>query len=349
MLAANIPAKFNIPFGNNAGGSFIRTIPQASQIGIQDGAASLADGFPPLTMNPVGTPPFGQDMNGILFESTSWARWYSAGGPVPFDATFSAAVGGYPKGSQVASATTFGVWWLSTVDGNTTDPDAAGAGWVRVSPVNLYAGIDSGVTNAYIVAFSPPLLARVVGLPLRIKIANGNSGASTLDDGLGAVAVVRRDGTPLIGGELVTARIATVIWNGTAYEWQGTAPASAAAISAGADPQSALPPSAFASRSLTADGYQVFPGGLIMQWGLYPTLITVEGPITITFPIAFPTAFLNGSATGGNENTNVDDMWPQIIRTTTPPTTTQMTVYINGLGAPAVNRLNGFFWQAIGH
>lgn len=346
MLASNIPAKFNIPFANAAGGSFIRTIPQASQIGLQDGAASLTDGFPPLTMNPVGTPPFGQDMNGILFESTSWDRWFSAGAPVPFDAAFSAAVGGYPKGAQVASATTFGVWWLSTTDNNVTDPDAAGAGWVRVSPLNLY-GVDTGAANAYNVAFSPPLLVHVIGLPLHFKILNGNTAASTVDFGPGAAAIVRRDGSALIGGELVTSRVATVIWNGTAYEWQGLAPAPAAAIAAGTDSQSALPPSAFNSKLLATDGYQVFPGGLIMQWGRYPTLITAEGPIAVTFPVAFTTAFYSGQVTGGNENANNNDLWPEIVYTTNPPTTTTMVVYINGLGVGTA-RLNGFNWFVIG-
>jgi len=62
MLSTSIPPKFPIPFANAAGPSFIRPIPTASQIGIQDGAASLTDGFPPDCFTPVvagGTPPFG--------------------------------------------------------------------------------------------------------------------------------------------------------------------------------------------------------------------------------------------------------------------------------------------------
>ncbi len=134
MLAASIPAKFNIPFANSAGGSFIRPIPEASQIGIQPGAASLTDGFPPLNFTPIasgGVPPYGEDMNGLLNQSTAWDRWFSAGGPVNYDGTFSAAVGGYPLGAVVASNVVLGNYWLSTVDGNTTDPDAGGAGWIN--------------------------------------------------------------------------------------------------------------------------------------------------------------------------------------------------------------------------
>ncbi len=82
MLAADIPTKFNIPFADNAGGAFIRPIPEASQIGIEAGAASLNDGFPPDTFTPVsagGTPPFGRDFNGLLNQITAWNRWQNAG------------------------------------------------------------------------------------------------------------------------------------------------------------------------------------------------------------------------------------------------------------------------------
>lgn len=131
MQRAQIPTKFNIPFANSAGGSFIRVVPEASQIGIQDGAASLTTGFPPLNFLPTGAggvPPFGADFNGLLFQSTSWDRWFSAGGPVPYDSAFSASVGGYPQGAVVASATILGLLWFSLVDDNTADPDVVGAG-----------------------------------------------------------------------------------------------------------------------------------------------------------------------------------------------------------------------------
>lgn len=134
MLLANIPAKFAIPFANNAGGGFIRPIPQASQIGVTGGAASLTDGFPPLNFAPIasgGIPPFGQDLNGLLNQSTAWDRWFSAGGPILYDATFQAAVGGYPLYAIVGSLIVPGNFWMSTVDGNTTNPDTGGAGWVN--------------------------------------------------------------------------------------------------------------------------------------------------------------------------------------------------------------------------
>lgn len=139
MLAADVPTRFPIPFADSAGSGFIRAIPEASQIGITAGAASLTDGFPPVTFLPLGaggTPPWGQDFNGLLYQITQWCQWQAAGGPVVYDATFAAGPsGGYPKGAVLASATATGYSWLSTVDNNTSDPDAGGANWTLFSPL----------------------------------------------------------------------------------------------------------------------------------------------------------------------------------------------------------------------
>src|ERR1700728_925368 len=134
MQASTIPVKFDIPWGYSAGTAYIRAIPTASQASITPGAASLTDGFPPLNAEPVaagGIPPFMQDFNGIFNQVTSWLRWFQGGGPVNYDATFSASIGGYPKGAVISSAT-LGLFWISTVDNNTSDPDTGGAGWTTI-------------------------------------------------------------------------------------------------------------------------------------------------------------------------------------------------------------------------
>lgn len=133
MQSSDIPEKFNIPFGNSAGGSYIRPIPENSQIGVNDGWASLTDGFVPLNATPPesgGIPPFMQDMNGILNQISAWSRWVGAGGPVRYDSAFQAAVGGYPRGARVLSAVTPLKIWISTAENNTTNPDSGGAGWL---------------------------------------------------------------------------------------------------------------------------------------------------------------------------------------------------------------------------
>lgn len=134
MLLANAPGKLVLPFaisGNR------RPIPAASQIGITAGAASLTDGFPPLTQTPLaagGVPVSPLDMNGIFYELSAIIRWANAGGGYVYDGTFAADVdvGGYPKGARVLRSDGVG-YWLNTADNNVTDPEGAGAvaaGWV---------------------------------------------------------------------------------------------------------------------------------------------------------------------------------------------------------------------------
>ena len=180
MQDSGIPAKFPIPFANSAGSGFIRPIPQASQIGIQNGAASLTDGFPPNCFAPIaggGSWPFGQDFNGLLKQITQWLQWMQAGGPIQWDSTFSAAIGGYPNGAVVASATTAGLWWRSAVDNNTTNPDTGGAGWV-----NAYAGRLLNIQTITSTGTYAPT-AGTNSIVMDLQAAGGAGGGSPATDG----------------------------------------------------------------------------------------------------------------------------------------------------------------------
>lgn len=145
MLQSQIPTRFQIPFANSASAPYTRPVPVPSQILIQAGAASLTDGFPPVTFLPIGaggTPMWGADMNGILNQITAWDRWQAAGGPITYDSTFATAVTGYPLGAVINSATIPGYAWLCTVDANTVNPDTGtpqspASGWV---PIALQGG-----------------------------------------------------------------------------------------------------------------------------------------------------------------------------------------------------------------
>lgn len=306
-------------------------IPEASQIGITNGAASLNDGFPPLTMTPIaagGTPPSGADMNGILFLATSSIRWLHAGGLYSFNSAFAADtnVGGYPAGAELMSADLQGSW-VSLNDNNTDNPDTgAGTKWVpgRAYGVTAVAGLTNanvtltpaqaaknkitlagtltgniqiifptwlrsweivnnttgsfnitcktasgtgvivtqggvlsriacdgtnivqlneqmnvapattgtnpvqmvqaqsgsmsyavatGTANAHVIALTPALTARVDGMPIRYKSPGVNTGAVTLNDGLGAVSVVGAAHQALQGGEYAANGDALVYWN----------------------------------------------------------------------------------------------------------------------------------------
>lgn len=135
MLASNIPAVFNIPWANSATAPYVHAVPEASQVSITPGAASLTTGFPPLNFQSYtagGIPPFGNDLNGILNQITAWQRWTQAGGFPRYNAAFQTAIGGYPSGAILCDATSNWLW-VSTVDSNVTNPDTGGAGWQQMT------------------------------------------------------------------------------------------------------------------------------------------------------------------------------------------------------------------------
>jgi hypothetical protein len=147
MKASQVPAKFNIPFANNAGAGFIRNIPQAHSS--TPGAASLYDGFPPACFQAPeagGVPPFGQDFNGIMYWATAAIQFQQAGGWPTYDAAFSAQIGGYPNRAMLVSAdgTHF---WKSTVDDNTSNPDTGGANWTVLQPGSYPWGSITGAPD----------------------------------------------------------------------------------------------------------------------------------------------------------------------------------------------------------
>ncbi len=193
MQLANIPSKIQTPFA--ATGSKV-TIPVPSQIAVTPGRASFTDGFPPLTRTAKvagGIPPFGTDMNGILYAITIVQQWQSAGGGFKYDAAFSAAVGGYPKGSTLLNAAGDG-YWISSADDNTTDPDSVGAAnWVSLDSYGI--GLVSGLTNSNVtltpaqynkpvVVFTGALTGNVVlTFPTNqgpVRVVNNTTGAFTV-------------------------------------------------------------------------------------------------------------------------------------------------------------------------
>ncbi len=98
---------------------------------------------------------------------------------------------------------------------------------------------------------------------------------------------------------------------------------------------------------LSTNGYQIFPSGLIMQWGTYNTAGTPAGNVTIDFPIHFTTACLNlsatlrqplGSADGANTvSAELDDSLPL----------EKFTLGFDEHDVPAGDKYA--WWQAIGY
>lgn len=96
--------------------------------------------------------------------------------------------------------------------------------------------------------------------------------------------------------------------------------------------------------SLTENGYQKLPSGLIIQWGKYGSTVG-ESDYSVTLPIPFPTACLNA---GGNIINTLGSVhqntWAQLrsVSTTTIVLRIQSSDYESSYG-------DGFYWQAIGY
>ena len=177
MQTSGIPSKTPIVWGASAGASYIRTPPNTSQIGINAGAASFPDGFVPISFLSKlsgGVPPDGRDFNGILNVLSAWAQWFQASGPVSYDSSFCASIGGYPKGATLLSTSTAGLIWYNTAENNTTDPDGGSpANWRSWGPATFPAG----TTMAFYNSAAPLGWTKVTTLnDVTIRIVNGTGG-----------------------------------------------------------------------------------------------------------------------------------------------------------------------------
>jgi len=162
MQKSNAPVQFTVPFANGATSPYRNVIPIAASG--TPGIASYTTGFPPITMQPVGSggiPPYGADMNGILYASTLAQLWAQAGYVYNYSSSVSTALGGYPAQAAQAMASGLGLW-LSTQDNNTTNPDATGAtGWLA-----LYGNAGKTTMNVTGGTFTPD--PSVLGVPLMV-------------------------------------------------------------------------------------------------------------------------------------------------------------------------------------
>lgn len=99
--------------------------------------------------------------------------------------------------------------------------------------------------------------------------------------------------------------------------------------------------------SLQPNGWQKFPGGMIMQWGYHPlTHSHGEDNIKFNFPIAFPNACLAATAirgTASESGDNTDGGMSIFSFTKTQMSTHMSTFYGNRAGS-----LRGIHWIAIG-
>lgn len=97
----------------------------------------------------------------------------------------------------------------------------ASFGQIRNNPYYYAAG---GSANTYTIAPSPAYSAYATGLTFDVKIADANTGASTLNvNGLGAKAIKMPDGSDVPSGGLAAGTVAQLLYDGTVFRVVGGA------------------------------------------------------------------------------------------------------------------------------
>lgn len=180
-------------------------------------------------------------------------------------------------------ATIVSPWWLNMVQnelkavlaaaGLTPDKDddtqlaqaiaVLATASISTSVLQAQAGnyaADSGSANAYAVTLTPALVAHVTGMPIRVKIANTNTGASTFNPGPGVKSIVGPGAVALSAADLVAGEIVEFIYDGTNYQYRRLALAkrfesNAAGLTVPASGRSAPPLHGLGARPRTVGAY----------------------------------------------------------------------------------------------
>lgn len=339
MQVSDIPDKLPIPFAYAAGGGFIRPIPEASQIGVDDGAASLTDGFVPLNATPIasgGIPPNVKDINGILFEISGWSRWQAAGGSVIFDSGFASAIGGYPLGAALRSTADPAIFWVSTADNNSTDPDGGSpANWVAMSaaPASSAETAAGSITNKYV---TPAGLAAQ-------RATSGQLIAGT--DAAKFATALSLAGLRASSVEIATGTdIAKYITPAGLLAQRATQ----SDVTVGTSIDKLVTPESLAGLFGVGSGYLEFAGKII-QWGRV-AMPTNPGGSTVSGTFSLPTSFANSTFTIVGSGSGPGNGSRTMFNITIDPQTASSAAYIGDTGDNAfkVTLSVVLAWIAIG-
>lgn len=199
-MALTKPTQITVPFASTG---LKNTIPETAT---GSNRASMQEGFPAITMQDVdqgGMAPYGQDMNGIIYDVTKAIQYQQAGGFFPYDATFAAAIDGYPIGAIVTSADGTQLF-QNTLDGNQSDPENGGANWSNIMTSASLAGkqdklnqtqmdaVNSGITSAKVAIYDSYASTKQNTLTFDNTPTNGSSNPVT-SDGIYAALGAKQD------------------------------------------------------------------------------------------------------------------------------------------------------------
>jgi hypothetical protein len=88
--------------------------------------------------------------------------------------------------------------------------------------IYVYAGQDTGAANAYVITFGagqPIPTAYTVGMEVKFKALNANTGASTVNvNGLGTISIRRGNGIALAAADIASGGLITLTYDGTYFQ-----------------------------------------------------------------------------------------------------------------------------------
>jgi hypothetical protein len=77
---------------------------------------------------------------------------------------------------------------------------------------------DTGSVNNLSVALNPPLGSYSIGLPLRVKVLNTNTGVATINAGAGTVPIKKPTGAAVAAGDLPAGGLIELVYDGSAFQ-----------------------------------------------------------------------------------------------------------------------------------
>lgn len=294
---------------------------------VQPSNAELQVGWPLSS-----TPPSRQRFNWILNYLANAARYFSRRGIPDYDVGETYMIGDRIIGDD-------GKTYRSLIDTNLAQtPSTSPTKWEEWAPtLARFAALIQGQTYTafttagaapnFTLTPSPAITAYAAGQRFRVKFNAAGNGADVINvSALGNKNLKQYDSTgakvaPIIAGN----QLVDIEYDGVDFvlldplpQATVTAASDAGFVDNSIKPAStgwvrgamlAIATAAGFAASLAANGYVKFPswlGGLIIQWGFYSSISGVQ---TVTYPIAFPTAFRGAIAmpnsvgannTGGN-------------------------------------------------